>query len=325
MLPAVQEGIEKSLAALNAYTGGSVYDAPVVGPGVAAEDLLPTELRGEWPIDSGDVVSKRMFVYSLPYSSVGLHHFVFHGVCDGIRLQDLAVRNATKWASRSYRMRSDNRVERCAFFNTHNEHDIYWNLAGYNRGLLLKDGIPLSVPTLVLRACYFEDTGSQNVQLVQRPIEQGFDCKAAGDLTPGGPIVMSDCLSRNAGRLIGDGNARAAFALSGFETKNNVVITRFFVDKSMQPKSTGSLLLERHPLAQVRGSVFLSGDNQQAIASVQGCGVVTFNGSTFHAAGGQNWIDVKDTKHVSFTNCVGDAHIHWNKQDVGRVDVDWQS
>ena len=251
--------------------------------------------------------------------SAGINHYIWHGPCDQFRVAHSIIEGGAKWASRSYRMRSLNTVEWSAFLDTYPEHDLYWNIAGYNNDPALKGRL-----AALFRGLYFERTGGQNIQLVQigenRRFEEGFDAVAAGDWTDGGPIIVTDLLSRDAGWLQEGDHVRSAFALSFFESMNNLFLVRVFVDKTMQPASQGCLLIDGHERAVVKNSVFIGKNMRQPLAKVKRCQEVTFEGCLFQADEGQNHVEIDDAK-VTFIGCLGTARVMSNRQQIGAVHV----
>ena len=308
-LPQYVAPIEDTLRAIGKALGMPTVPewTPVLGPR-RDQPMGPPE-----PVDgtcffSGDTIEGRHFVNG---TWVGLEHRIEQGPCQGATLRQLILEACSKWASRSYRMGPGNRIAACAFVNVTPEHAVYWNLRGTDP----------ERAGFVLRNSLFLDIESQAVQLVYRRQEQGFDFEAAGDGAPGGELVVADCLVRNAGWGIDDGNARAAFALSFFTTPHSSVrIVRTAVDKSMQAKSSGCLLVQAFPRAFVGSSAFLAGeDSRQPLAKFEGTRHVELRACIFSGTSGQTWVDFVNVGGAIVHGCRGNVRVHWNGQDVGAI------
>lgn len=314
-LERIRAGTLKSFNTLGAKLGRQFEATHAFGP--QTEKLEAGEFPPYIPIQAGFQLVGQHLVRRKTEWSAGVNHYIWHGPCDGIRIAHSILEGGAKWASRSYRMRSLNTVEFTAFLDTYPEHDLYWNIAGYNGDEKLKGRF-----AALFRGLYFERTAGQNIQLVQvgdnRRFEEGFDAVGAGDWTRGGPIVVVDVLSRDAGWLQDGPHVRAAYALSFFESDNDIYIVRALVDKTMQPASQGCLLLEGHKKVVVRSSAFMGTNMRQPLVKVARCEEVLFEGCLFDAAQGQNWVDIEASR-VTFKGCTGSASINARRSIVGRV------
>lgn len=309
MLTWVEDGIRKSLDTYCELRGMRHFDRlPSIGP---RGELQPYSIES-MELDSGHAPRGLAISVDERWWSTGIGNQDLSAPCKNVLLQDLSVTGGNKWASRSYRMGRNNRIDHVAFRGTWPEHDIYWNLAGYDLG---EDGWE-AAPSFVVSNCYFQDTGSQNIQLVQRAWDW-YGPTPASDLTPGGPIFIRDTISRNAG--IGGENARASFAISLFTSKNNVGLLRVMVDKSMQATSRGCLLVERRPRCVVDSCAFFTGTAEQPLAIFRDVDDLTIRNSFFQATGGQNWISIEGCRKVTIEGCSGSARIHDGKIDVGTM------
>lgn len=307
-LPQFVAPIEETLQALARILGvqSAPEWTPVLGP-LREDHMGPPESVDGHTFGSGETIDGRHFVNG---TWVGLEHRIEQGPCEGALLQGLILEHCSKWASRCYRMGPANRIRACAFVNVKPEHAVYWNLRGTRP----------DVASFVLRNSLFLDIESQALQLVYRRSEQGFDFEAAGDGAAGGEIIVADCLVRNAGWGIGDGNARAAFALSFFSSPHSGVrVVRSIVDKSMQAKSTGCLLVQAFPRAFVGSSAFLSGEATQPVLKFEGTRHVELIGSAIFAGGGQAWVSFDGCGGAIIHGCRGNVRVHWNRQDVGAI------
>jgi hypothetical protein len=237
--------------------------------------------------------------------SVGLHHYIENGPCDNLLIMDCTFMNHHKWASRSYRMRSNNKFLNCRFSNVLTEHAIYHNIAGYN-GI-----VDITTPSFVVDGCLFEDIGSQAIQLVQRAMEQGIDCAALGDCTHGGPIIIRNTLFRNIGWNLG-GNARASYALSLFDCTNEAYISNITVDNSLQRESRGALLLQNSVNAVVENSSFILGNNDRPIIECANVQKLTIQNCHFESLG-NNALNIHGCGQVDIVNCTGNAAIYYKK------------
>lgn len=312
----IRAGVAASRATLSLLLRRDLGPIPALGPQV--DELKAGEFPPYIPVQGqGFQLVGQHLTREASEWSAGINHYIWHGPCDGFRVAHSIIEGGAKWASRSYRMRSLNTVEWSAFLDTYPEHDLYWNIAGYNDEPSLKGRF-----AALFRGLYFERTGGQNIQLVQvgenRRFEEGFDAVAAGDWTQGGPIIVSDVLSRDAGWLQEGDHVRSAFALSFFETKNNLFLVRAFIDKTMQPASQGCLLIEGHERAVVKNSVFLGRNMRQPLALVKRCQEVIFDQCVFQADEGQTWVDIEDAK-VTFRGCLGSAGVNANRKQIGSV------
>lgn len=290
---------------------GPVFQA--IGP---RGRLRPAVLGERFELSSGQVVAD-LALDSFVTWGVGLHNALEDGPIDYVKLENLLVRNATKWASRLYRARRSMRVQSCAFVGTDPEHDLYWNLAGFA-------GEGLSEPSVTVSDCLFADTASQAIQFVQRdhegtPGEPGFyDLRE--DLTRGGLVVLERNVIVNAGHRIGDGNARASFAVSLFPSLNDVLIRDLFVDKTMQEDSTGCLLVQGHRRVRVKNAALvIGGEAHQPLAKLENIETLELEGCHLEAARGQNWIDLHNVGRVVMRGCSGSARVHVNSTDRGLV------
>ena len=321
MLPRVQIGLEATLSTLGRST--AVDGLPSLGPEV---DLAPRDLIGLDNMRSGQEFRAQEFTQDERITwSVGFHHPFSAGPCDKILLENCAVYRGRKWVSRSHGMRALNRIMHCAFFDTWPEHVLYWNLAGYGGGLLKPRAYALSTPALEVGNCYFENTGSQDIQLVQRATDW-YGETPKEDITPGGPIVLHDNLSRNAGCGIGDGTARSSFAISCFQSQNDVVVARCAVDKSMQPKSTGLLLIEGRGRARITGFVGLANNLTQPAVKARGVKELVIERSHYYCPEGQAWLDIEATcKNVSISDCTGNMTIRRDGRVLSTVEKGWIS
>jgi hypothetical protein len=270
--------------------------------------MQPPELVDGTTFSSGDVLEGRHFVDG---HWTGLEHRIEQGPCYGARWRGLILERCSKWASRCYRMGPRNRITATAFVAVSPEHALYWNLRG---------GEP-TLEALTIRTSYFVDIASQAVQLVYRPSEQGFDFERAGDGLPGGPITVADCLVRNAGYMYGDGNARASFALSFFTSPHAAVrVVRTIVDKSMQAKSTGALLVQAFPSAWIQSSAFMVGEATQPVLKFESTRQVRLETVAVYARGGQAWVDLQGVEGALIRGCRGNVRVHWNGADVGPIE-----
>ena len=309
MLTWVEEGLRASMAKYCELRGLRQPERlPYIGPRGVLQDYSIESME----LDSGHNPHGLAISVDERWWSTGIGNQDLGSVCKNVLLQDLSISGGNKWASRSYRMGRNNRIDHVAVRGTWPEHDIYWNLAGYDIG---EDGWT-AAPSLVVSNCYFQDTGSQNIQLVQRAVDW-YGPTPAADLTPGGPIFIRDSLSRNAG--IGGESARASFAISLFASKNNAGLLRVMVDKSMQPSSRGCLLVEKRPRCVVDSCAFFMGSAEQPIAIFRDVDDLTIINSFFQATGGQNWISIEGCRKVTIEGCSGTAHIHDGKADIGPV------
>lgn len=326
--PHILSAVEDSIANYNRISGGHVrlVDSPFVGPRMAAQKTI--DIGSEFKLHSQQTVSEFDFING---TWVGLHHYGPEGPCDSVHLRDLEVRTSKKWASRSYRMRTGNRVEYCSFVDVLDEHAIYWNLAG---------GVVKGENALVIANCFFENIGSQAVQLVQRDHEQGFDFTA--DSIPGAPVYFSDSVLRNVGDGWGDLN-RASYAISVFgrekqsaDGHSTLAVTsieqdfhlrRVMLDNSMQvvghkdgATSHGAIYVGPRPTSSVKECVVLMGKTDRPVARFEGVDDVTIQGSYFHAEGGQARIEFENCGKINVQGCHGNVDIYL-KTSVGSVKV----
>jgi hypothetical protein len=318
-LERIRVGTLKSFATLGAKLGKQFEATHAFGP--HTEKLAAGEFPPYVPIQSGFQLVGQHLVRHKTEWSAGLNHYIWHGPCDNVRVSHSILEGGAKWASRSYRMRSLNVVEFSAFLDTYPEHDLYWNIAGYNGDASFRGRF-----AALFRGLYFERTGGQNIQLVQmgdnRRYEEGFGAVEAGDWSHGGPIVVVDCLSRDAGWLQDGPHVRSAYAFSFFESDNDVYLTRVFIDKTMQPKSQGCLLIQGHKKAVVRSSAFLAHDTKQPLVKVSNVEECLFEGCVIEADAGQNWVEIEGPSKVTFRKCVGSARINANRTTIGEVSKD---
>lgn len=322
MIPWVEAGVRAAIESYSKIRGFKMPTSlPALGPQTATADIVVGSLE----VNSFFTVERKAFTITSPWWTVGIAHSGLRETCNHLTLRDCSIEGATKWGSRSYRMREDNEIVRCAFRNTWPEHDIYWNLAGYGDGA---DSTMLSRPALILRNSYFEHTGSQNLQLVQRATDW-YGPTPAEDLTPGGSLIVQDVISRDAGCGIDhprgeegspyEGDPRSAFAFSFFASQNDVLINRLLVDKTMQKRSSGCLLVEKRNRCVVNASAFLSSDTNQPIAIFRDIDDLTIKGTWFQASAGQNRISIENCKKVTIDGCGGTAHVLRDGKDVGVV------
>ncbi len=281
--------------------------------------LEPGILGERFELSSGQTVRDR-WLDSFVEWGVGFHNAPQDGPIDDVTLENLLVRNATKWASRLYRARRRMRVRRAAFVGTAPEHDLYWNIAGSD------ERVPGELSVHVSDSLFL-DTGSQAIQFVQRTTEGARGSPDFHDLSDdvrrGGPIFLERNVVRNAGRLIGDGSARAAFAVSLFPSLNPVGIRALFVDKSMQEDATGCLLVQGHERVVIDGAALLvGGEAHQPLAKIEDVEELTITGGFFDAKRGQNWLDLRNVGRLRLARCRGTALVHWNSTDRGRVSED---
>lgn len=282
--------------------------SPYIGP--SAPPLPPEPVNGK-KLRAGQTISGRHFVGG---TWTGLEHPIEDGPCGDFVLVDSIVEQCTKWASRGYRMGPRGIVERCAFVNVQPEHGIYWNV---RTGDL--------EPVVTIRHSLFLDIESQAVQLVQRRAEQGFDFFAAGDFGLSSVVSLENVVARNVGYGRDEDPtgsiSRAAFGISLFSM--NVRKVRLFgviVDKSMQRRSSGCLLVQDAPVAGVSFSGFLGAEMEQPLALFERVGHVNLSSTVFDAAGGQAWIDFQGCASATIRGCRGNARVHWNGRDVGSVE-----
>lgn len=315
------------------------YDGKLPHYGPTEQVLRSTILPEYTELSSRDKIQDQAATRDpAAYWAAGISNYPWSGACDDVVLRELVLRAAGKWASRSYRMRSRNRVEFVAVLDTYPEHVFYWDLCGR-----LHDPRKEPSPAAVFRHILTCNTGGQELQLVQlgenRRAPEGFDVKEAGDWSAGGPIVIQDWLSHNAGWLQAGPHVRAAFAFSFFASLNDVFAQRIIVNKTMQTASTGALLCEgvedwrREPGIEwghllrrrrfvFKNCAFLLRYGTQPIALLSKGADVLFDGCVFQAEGGQNWIDVQSGATVKLRNCKGTARVHVHRDDVGPVTED---
>jgi hypothetical protein len=305
MLDWIEQGVRSSLATYCEMRGvPTPRRLPFLGPRIPLEhETVPSVEVESWMTLLGKdyTIDERWWTTGIGNQELG-------EPIDGFRLKDCVVRGGTKWASRSYRMRQGNALIHSAFTTTWPEHDAYWNMMGYGAG---EEGYG-GKPSLSVIGCYFEDTGSQNLQLVQREIEW-YGPVAPVDLTPGGPVIVLDSLSRNAGLGIDhpagiegkgyEGDPRSAFAFSFFRSKHNVYLRRLMVDKTMQTRSSGCLLVEGRPRCVVDSSVFMSADTRQPLAIFRDIDDLVIRNSWWSARAGQAWISLERVKRVTIEEC----------------------
>lgn len=321
MLDWVEAGVRDSLATYCALRGVTPpRRLPFIGP-------RKTPIRrsiASVELNSGQVYDGIEFVVESPWWSTGVGNQDLGERLDHVTFRDCVFTGGTKWASRSYRTRRNIRFVNCAFRLTWPEHDVYHNLAGYNEGEAGWD----AQPSMFFVACYFENTGSQNVQLVQRA-QDWYGQTPPSDLTPGGPIVMIDCLSRNAGLGLDhpegiegkgyEGDPRPAFALSFFASQNNVYLRRCVIDKTMQRRSSGCVLLEGRRRSVLEACVFMSADTTQPLALIRDQDEVVIRKSYFGARSGQNMITFENVRRYLIEDCSGTARVMRNRTMYGPV------
>lgn len=335
MLDWVEAGVRSSLTTYARLRGVPLPTRlPFIGP-----RKVPTRRTiSSVEIDSGATFDGIEFVVESPYWSTGVGNQEFGAPVDNVTFRDCVFTGATKWASRSYRTRRNWRFINCAFRTTWPEHDVYHNIAGYNVG----DLGWTNEPSMVFASCYFEDTGSQNLQLVQRSNPDGPDDwygeTAPEDLTPGGPIAVIDCLSRNAGFGLDhprgmegkpyEGDPRPAFALSFFQARCDVYVRRSMIDKTMQTRSSGCLLSEgivpqagpgRVRRTVIEGSVFMVGEATQPLALIRDNSEVRIRSSWFSARSGQSVIEFSNTRRYLIEGCTGNASVMRNRTLHGPI------
>jgi hypothetical protein len=306
MLDWIERGVRDSLATYCGQRGVPVpRRVPYFGP--RSEHLTP-ETIASLEVEPGMTLQGRDYTIDERWWTTGIGNQELGEPIDDFHMKDCVVRGGTKWASRSYRMRRGNALVHCAFTTTWPEHDAYWNMMGYDVG---QEGYGRR-PAFSILGCYFEDTGSQSVQIVQREIEWYGQVPAA-DLTPGGPIVVMDTLSRNAGLGIDhpagiegkgyEGDPRSAFAFSFFRSKHNVFMRRVMVDKTMQMRSSGCLLVEGRPRCVVDSCAFMSADTRQPLAIFRDIDDLVIRKSWWSARAGQAWISLERVKRVTIEGC----------------------
>lgn len=326
MLERVRAGIADSAANLKRLTGVDLPESqwPALGPRVDWAAELATRVGlNEYPLESDELVSG---VHFQDFTHVGLHHYYHHGRCSRVRLVDLLVESSELWASRSYRMCEDNRVEYCAFLDTEKEHDSYWQIGPGDR----------SIACAYFYRCFSENAGGQGLQIVHRFGEVfgsvvEVDFRAMEDINPGGPIVIREYLMRNAGHNFEHG--RNAFAVSIFAIQkfdktmiagmHDLHATRLFIDKSMQPKAQGLLLVQGRPRALVKDSIFLAGEEQlQPIALLDasmGGGELYLVNNLFHGRGGQAKVEIRGWKKLWISGCEGNVRVQRDTKDLGPI------
>ena len=329
MRPHILAAVADSIANYNRIAGGSlrVVDAPFVGPRMAAQKTV--EMGSEFKLRSGQNVVEIDIVNG---TWVGMHHYGPDGACDDVHVRDVELITHMKWASRSYRMRSGNKIEYSSIREVLDEHGVYWNLAG---------GFIKGENALVISHTFFENIGSQAVQLVQRTHEQGFDFSA--DAIKAAPVIISDSLMRNVGSGWG-GNNRASYAISAFgrqvqtpdgkttlstdSIEQDFYIRRVMLDNSMQTQplgkngatSHGALYVGPRPRAFIDGLIALMGKTDRPVARFEGVEDVHMDGCFIHAEGGQAKIEFENCGRIHVQGCHGNVDLYL-KNSVGSVKV----
>lgn len=228
---------------------------------------------------------------------------------EDILVRDAVIQHWNKWGCRAYGVRRDVRFEHVRISDGTNEHGFYANMSGESGA----DPPPGTI-ALAFRWCLFENIPSQAIQIVQVGRDNEY-ANPAAEITPGGLILVEDTWLRNVGDVAG--GARPSFALSFFETMNDVALRRVWLDNSMHDESRGALMAHRRDAVTIEDCQFDTGKLQQPMAQLWDIGTLTIRGCSFTAKGGQDWLDIQRCGLVIFEDCTGSTRVRIDGVDLG--------
>jgi len=248
----------------------------------------------------------------------GMHHDKNAGALEDLGVVNCMFRWGDKWLSRMYRVRQA-LFDRCTFMDVLQEHAIYWNIAGGHATHEPSDDVNIHI-----RRCHFHNISSQAIQMVGSPDRAGETPEPEEDASPGLGIKVSESLFQNIGARTG--HTRASFALSFFQTPNDVWLEDVILNNRMQPTSRGALLCERRDTPRsrlfVNHSYFHTGKLEQPMAKIEDTKEVILHDTEFIARrGGQSWIDIKGAEKLRITECGGNVMVRRNGQDLGMIET----
>jgi len=304
--------IEELVAELVAYRSETHgLDLTALGPKGPLAYVDWNEWGGR-DIASGETISGLLFHEG---SWTGIHHGI-GGPLDDSTVEDVALVFHKEWGSQLYEARKNNRWRRVRVSAVRDEHALYARLAGYG-----PDATPdeLLVPSFTVEDSIVSDCGGQGLQFehaLNRPNETS---DPVGQSTRGGPVIVRRSAFLNCGMWYAW--ERAAFGLSFFRNWNPLEIEEVLVDKSMQVKSTGCLLLcgGGECPATITDSRFLAGVLTQPIAEIRDRAEVHLRGCHFEAAGGQSVIKFDRCGRVTLEDCSGNVALRVDGEPAGTI------
>lgn len=274
--------------------------AQIVGPKSMDTELMHAGMRLDYPIAAATGCYFERFDWAgltHPQNSPPLR----------ARIWNFVVASAFNWHSRAYEV-DELEISDDAHLGADREHDFYPTLNGGRSKFF------------ICRRGFSRNAGGQHIQTTQRESE-------GASLEPGGLILVEDRFVRNAGWNFEHG--RNGFTFSYFDGQrwdgthvpgsHDVVQRRCIVDKNMQEKSTGFLLIQSRKRASVSWQCFLAGELVQPFIKLEGEGDSCFlEHFVLYATGGQKWIDVSPGwEKVWIADFRGDAHVKREKKDLG--------
>jgi len=338
--------------------------------------FIPPDLVSSWPIGVSGAVAQLQQVDLKQWGTIalksgvdvgGMHIYNHDWIAMGypkslIRLMDVLVDNVLfskgkMWCARLYGVQYDVVFERVSFTDTQREHGCYSNMAGLGTNRPPSWPAPESLVALRFHRCLFENLGGQGIQTVleergdQDPwsadkmlrINETTDYDE--DATPGGWLVTDGCMFR----ATAQDTSRPAFAISHFQSRNNVLIRASTVDNlnwadgSNRSKTYGAVMIQGCPAyTDVRGVYHEAYDRKVVIEDSdfhgreyaqpvmlleRGLSAIRLRRCTLNGSGGQNMIRVMGSPNTDLLveDCEGNAVIEFNGKVVGTVANGFQS
>ncbi len=298
------------------------WDGYGVDPGLELEDL-PYKFDSMYVDDAGIGILRRHFHGPAPnganYTGIGLGGG-YSPHKDDTLVEDCLISHTKKWGMRNYSMRRGNVVRRVTFRDCQDEHAIYLNPAGFGADFWTNAPNPFIPEHCVLiDHCLFDDIHSQAIQFRQPEGKPEKTAGGADDWTPGGALIVRDCLARNISQ-VGVGG-RPSFAFSFQRSRNPVLLERVTLDNSMQEQSRGAVLVEGYEEPEgavghypreaiLRDCSFTLGHAQQSVGKFTDLASLTIENCHFEATGGNTWLSIEGCEKVVVKDCTGNVRIH---------------
>lgn len=252
----------------------------------------------------------------------GIHHSKSSGLMRDFRMQDCYIHDNKKWSSRANRIQEDVTFQSCTFQHNRDEHFIYHNTAGFGPGVTQAEADKRVCEGIY--NCLFDDCDSQGLQFVSADGREDETPDPEFDDTPGGRIEVLNTKFTRTGQGVFNGNtsSRPSFTLSFFPGKHQVTLYDVIVDNSMLPKSTGGLLVQRHPslLVDSLSLDFPSGD--RSLAKIEETPLVRIKGGRWW---GSRPVNINKCGDVKIEGVESNVDLYVDGKRIGRLSDGYSS